>query len=151
MLLEIDSLFITSYGKKWNKTIKSVKVPSSWNDMNEKVRDSDYINPTRINYFFKCMVSYINLLNLVIDDEELIDLTIIFMVYLMYCDKDCDPTNFLDESPLNINRKVSKLLDVPYETIEKIECVSLNWGDIDFPIKNKDDIDKAYSFLIDNE
>ena len=151
MLLEIDSLFITSYGKKWNKTIKSVKVPSSWNDMNEKVRDSDYIDPTRIDYFFKCMVSYINLLNLVIDDEELIDLTIIFMVYLMYCDKDCDPTNFLDESPLNINRKVSKLLDVPYETIEKIECVSLNWGDIDFPIKNKDDIDKAYSFLIDNE
>lgn len=151
MLLEIDSLFITSYGKKWNKTIKSVKVPSSWNDMNEKVRDSDYINPTRINYFFKCMVSYINLLNLVIDDEELLDQTIIFMVYLMYCDKDCDPTNFLDESPLNINRKVSKLLDVPYETIEKIECVSLNWGDIDFPIKNKDDIDKAYSFLIDNE
>lgn len=151
MLFEIDSLFITSYGDKWNKTIKSVEVPSSWNDMNEKVRDSDYIDPTRINYFFKCMVSYINLLNLVIDDEELLDQTIIFMVYLMYCDKDCDPTNFLDESPLNINRKISILLDVPYETIEKIECVSLNWGDIDFPIKNKDDIDKAYSFLIDNE
>lgn len=151
MLLEIDSLFITSYGDKWNKTIKSVKVPSSWNDMNEKVRDSDYIDPTRINYFFKCMVSYINLLNLVIDDEELLDQTIIFMVYAMYCDKDCDPTNYTDDSPLNINRKLSILLDVPYETIEKIECVSLNWGDIDFPIKNKDDIDKAYSFLIDNE
>ena len=151
MLFEIDSLFITSYGGKWNETIESVNTPSSWNVMTERVRDSDYIDPTRINYFFKCMVSYINLLNLVVEDEEEIDLPVIFMVYAMYCDKDCNPTNFLDESPLNINRRISKLLDVPFELIEKIECISLDWDEIDFPIKNKDDIDKAYSSLIEDE
>ena len=145
MLFEIDSLFITSYSDKWNKTIKSVKVPSSWNVMNKRVRDSDYIDPTRINYFFKCMVSYINLLNLVVNNEEEIDLPIIFMVYTMYCDKDCDPTNYLDDSPLNINRRISKILDVPYELLEKIDYISSHWEQIDFPIKNKDDIDKAYS------
>ena len=151
MLFEIDSLFITSYGGKWNETIESVNTPSSWNVMTERVRDSDYIDPARINYFFKCMVSYINLLNLVVEDEEEIDLPVIFMVYAMYCDKDCNPTNFLDESPLNINRRISKLLDVPFELIEKIECISLDWDEIDFPIKNKDDIDKAYSSLIEDE
>ena len=114
MLFEIDSLFISSYGDKWNKTIKSVKVPSSWNVMNKRVRAGDYIDPTRINYFFKCMVSYINLLNLVVEDEEEIDLPVIFMVYAMYCDKDCNPTNYLVESSLNINRRLSKILDVPF-------------------------------------
>ena len=151
MLFEIDSLFITSYGDKWNKTIKNVKVPSSWNVMNKRVRDSDYIDPTRINYSFKCIVSYINLLNFVVEDEEEIDLPVVFMVYAMYCDKDCNPTNYLDESPLNINRRLSKLLDVPYETIEKIECISLNWEQIDFPIENMGDIDEAYSFLIEDD
>ena len=95
--------------------------------------------------------SSFNLLNLVVEDEEEIDLPVIFMVYAMYCDKDCNPTNFLDESPLNINRRISKLLDVPFELIEKIECISLDWDEIDFPIKNKDDIDKAYSSLIEDE
>ena len=145
MLFEIDSLFITSYGGKWNKTIKSVKTPSSWNVMNKRVRAGDYIDSTRINYFFKCMVSYINLLNLVVEDEEVIDLPVIFMVYAMYCDKDCDLTNYLDESPLNTNRRLSKILDVPFGLLEKIEYISSHWDEIDFPIKNKDDIDKAYS------
>jgi len=151
MLFEIDSLFITSYGGKWNETIESVNTPSSWNVMTERVRDSDYIDPTRINYFFKCMVSYINLLNLVVEDEEEIDLPVIFMVYAMYCDKDCNPTNYLVESPLNINRRLSKILDVPFELLEKIDYISLDWDEIDFPIKNKDDIDKAYSSLIEDE
>lgn len=157
MLFEIYSLFITSYDGKWNKSIKSVKVPSSWYVMNKRacshtrVRASDCIDPTRINHFFKRMVSYINLLKLVVEKKkkEEIDLPVIFMVYAMYCDKDCCFVTEFDNHPLNINRRLSKLLDVPYELLEKIYYISSHWDEIDFPIKNKDDIDKAYS--IDDE
>lgn len=152
MLFEIDFLFITSYDGKWNKTIKRVKVPSSWNVMNKRVRDSHYIDPTGINYFFKCMVSYINLLKLVVEKrKEEIDLPVVFMVYTMYCDERCSFVSDFDNHPLNINRRLSKLLDVPYELLEKIDYISSHWDEIDFPIKNKDDIDKAYLSIIEDD
>ena len=147
MLFERDSLFICNYSdNKWNKTIKSVKVPSSWNVMIKRVRKSDFCDPTWVNHYFKCMVSYINLLRLFVDDED-IDISIIFMIYAMFNDEDCDPTNFNISCPSNMNRRLSKLFDIPFETIDKIWMISNHWDEIDIPITCVNDIDKAYDLI----
>ena len=147
MLFERDSLFICNYSdNKWNNIIKSVKVPSSWNVMIGRVRKSGLFDPEWTNLHFKEMVSYINLLRLFVDDDD-IDISIIFMVYAMFNDEYCMDYSMELESPRNINRRLSKLFDIPFETLDKIWMVSSFLDEIDIRIACVDDIDKAYDLL----